>query len=90
MPSYHEITFEREIAEYLAARGWLYSPDDDGYDRQRALFPKDVFGWLADTQPDELAYVAAAASETSTLRLPTVAVRATLVAPAAWQICRWL
>ena len=57
MADYREITFEQEIAEYLAAHGWLYSPNDDGYDRERALFPQDVFGWLEDTQPAELAKV---------------------------------
>lgn len=30
-------------------------PNDDGYDRQRALFPEDVFAWLKEIQPDELA-----------------------------------
>lgn len=50
-----EKAFEDELCAHLAAHGWLYSPNDDGYDRQRALFPDDVFGWLADTQPDELA-----------------------------------
>ena len=50
-----EITLETEICEHLAANGWLYSKDDTGYDRDRALFPEDVFGWLADTQPDMLA-----------------------------------
>ena len=55
MPQHHEVAFEEEICAYLAAHGWLYSPDDSGYDRDLALFPEDVFGWLADTQPDELA-----------------------------------
>jgi type I restriction enzyme R subunit len=53
----HEREFERELCEYLAAHGWLYSKSDAGYDKDRALFPEDVFGWLADTQPDELAKV---------------------------------
>ncbi len=57
MADYKEIRFEQEIAEFLAARGWLYSANDDGYDRERALFPQDVFGWLEDTQPAELAKV---------------------------------
>lgn len=57
MADYNEIKFEQEIAEHLAAHGWLYSPNDEGYDRERALFPEDIFGWLADTQPDELAKV---------------------------------
>ena len=47
-----EKAFEDELCAHLAAHGWLYSPNDDGYDRQRALFPDDVFGWLADTQPE--------------------------------------
>jgi type I restriction enzyme R subunit len=51
---HNEIEFEKELAEYLAAHGWLYSPNDDGYDRERALFPDDVLGWLADTQPEQL------------------------------------
>lgn len=55
MAQHHESAFETEICEHLAAHGWLYSPSDAGYDRELALFPEDVFGWLADTQPDELA-----------------------------------
>lgn len=52
---HHESAFETEICEHLAENGWLYSPTDDGYDRELALFPDDMFGWLADTQPDQLA-----------------------------------
>ncbi|MER5389753.1 type I restriction endonuclease [Saccharopolyspora sp. NPDC002686] len=60
-----EEAFEVEIAEYLAERGWLYSPNADGYDRERALFPADVFAWLEETQPEEFAKVVSvgAASE---------------------------
>lgn len=50
-----ESEFERELCEHLAANGWLYSPDDTGYDVQRALYPEDLFAWLEETQPDELA-----------------------------------
>lgn len=50
-----ESTLEKEICEHLSAHGWLYSKTDSGYDRDRALFPEDVFGWLADTQPEQLA-----------------------------------
>lgn len=58
MAVHNEIEFEKEIAEYLAARGWLYSAEAaKGYDRERALFPADVLGWLADTQPEQLAKV---------------------------------
>jgi type I restriction enzyme R subunit len=52
---HHESKFESEICEYLAAHGWYYSPTDAGYDRELALFSEDVFGWLLDTQPDQLA-----------------------------------
>lgn len=50
-----ESAFEQELCEHLAANGWLYSPDDTGYNRQRALFSEDVFAWLEETQPEELA-----------------------------------
>ena len=50
-----ESEFERELCEHLDTHGWLYSHDDAGYDRQRALFPEDLFAWLEETQPDELA-----------------------------------
>lgn len=49
----HEAAFEAEIAEHLAAHGWLYSPTGAGYDKQRALFPEDVFGWLEETQSQQ-------------------------------------
>ncbi|GAA4737235.1 DEAD/DEAH box helicase family protein [Gordonia alkaliphila] len=54
MAQHNEIEFETEIAEYLAAHGWLYSPNDKGYDRERALFPDDVLGWLRETQPEQV------------------------------------
>lgn len=53
----HELTFEDELVEHLDTHGWEYSPNDDGYDRGRALFPADLFTWLAETQPAELAKV---------------------------------
>src|SRR5215218_9420978 len=62
MGDYNEKPFEAEICEHLAANNWLYSTDSIGYDKARALFPQDVFGWLADTQPDELAKVVKAGS----------------------------
>jgi type I restriction enzyme R subunit len=55
MTQHHETSFETEICDYLASHGWLYSPTDAGYDRELALFPEDVFGWLADTQTEQLA-----------------------------------
>ena len=64
MADYNEIKFEQEIVEHLATQGWLYSPNDNGYDRERALFPDDIFGWLEDTQPNELAKVVKSGSAT--------------------------
>ncbi|TYL50023.1 type I restriction endonuclease subunit R [Nocardioides sp. BGMRC 2183] len=54
MADHNEIVFETEICEHLAAHGWLYSTNDKdgtGYDRERALFPDDLFAWLEETQP---------------------------------------
>ncbi|MER6007419.1 DEAD/DEAH box helicase family protein [Nonomuraea angiospora] len=50
MADHNEVVFETEICEHLAAHGWLYSADDTGYDRERALFPEDLFAWLEATQ----------------------------------------
>ncbi|GAA3409092.1 hypothetical protein GCM10018952_08560 [Streptosporangium vulgare] len=50
MADHNEVVFETEICEYLADHGWLYSADDTGYDRERALFPEDLFAWLEATQ----------------------------------------
>ncbi|MGN6127898.1 MAG: type I restriction endonuclease subunit R [Humibacter sp.] len=52
-----ESVLENEIAEHLAANGWLYSPTDAGYDRNLALFPEDLFSWLEESQPTEFARV---------------------------------
>ncbi|MGV9768304.1 type I restriction endonuclease subunit R [Microbacterium sp. NPDC003461] len=57
MAQHNEIEYEREICEYLEANGWLYSRDDKGYDRTRALYPEDVFAWLKAANPDALARV---------------------------------
>ena len=54
MAIHNEKPFEDEIVSALQPDGWLYSPNDAGYDRKRALFPADVLGWLGDTQPDTL------------------------------------
>ncbi len=55
MSKHTEYWFEEELAEHLADNGWEYSRNDDGYDRELALFPADIFGWLEDTQSDALA-----------------------------------
>ncbi|WTX00310.1 DEAD/DEAH box helicase family protein [Streptomycetaceae bacterium NBC_01309] len=50
MADHNEDVFEAEICEHLAVHGWLYSANDTGYDRERALFPEDLFAWLEATQ----------------------------------------
>ncbi len=51
MGGHNEVVFETEICEHLEANGWMYSQNDAGYDRERALFPDDLFAWLEATQP---------------------------------------
>jgi len=54
MSKHRERTFEDEVVEHLTAHGWLLG-HSDGYDRELALYPEDVLGWLEETQPTELA-----------------------------------
>lgn len=54
---HQEVKFEDEICAHLAAHGWEYSPNDDLYDRERALVPSDLFDWLETTQTDQLAKI---------------------------------
>src|SRR4051812_48887025 len=53
MSLHQEISFEKEICQYLADYGWLYAEGDAAkYDRTRALFAPDVLAWVKTTQPD--------------------------------------
>lgn len=45
-----EIHFESDIVEQLTAHGWLEG-NPAKYDRELALYPEDVVGWIQDTQP---------------------------------------
>jgi type I restriction enzyme, R subunit len=51
MPATYERDFEDEFCEHLADNDWFYSPNDDGYDRNRAIFSDDVLAWLEESQP---------------------------------------
>jgi type I restriction enzyme, R subunit len=51
MSIHKEISFEKEICEYLSEHGWQYSQDDTGYNRALTLFPADVIAWVKQTQP---------------------------------------
>jgi type I restriction enzyme R subunit len=47
-----EVSFETEICQHLAGRGWLHAEGDaTAYDRTRAIFPADVLVWVQATQP---------------------------------------
>lgn len=50
MADHNEVVFEGEICAHLEAHGWLYAKNDHGFDRERALFPEDLFAWLEETQ----------------------------------------
>ncbi|CAM4187602.1 type I restriction endonuclease subunit R [Janibacter anophelis] len=50
MADHNEVVFESEICAHLEAHGWLSASNDKGYDRERALFPEDLFAWLEETQ----------------------------------------
>lgn len=50
MADHNEVVFESEICAHLEANGWLHSANGTGYDRERALYPEDLFAWLEATQ----------------------------------------
>ena len=56
-----EKTYEVELVRELRSRGWLEGKDEK-YDRDMALYPEDVFGWIEDSQPKEYAKVTGAAN----------------------------
>ncbi|HWS99890.1 MAG TPA: DEAD/DEAH box helicase family protein [Pyrinomonadaceae bacterium] len=49
---HREIRFEGDIVGHLTAHGWLLG-DWKNYDRELALYPEDLIGWLKETQPKE-------------------------------------
>ena len=52
MSLHNEISFEVEICEHLAKRGWTFADKDTaGYDCKLALFPAGVLSWVQATQP---------------------------------------
>lgn len=57
LPHIHtEKIFEDELCAHLAAHGWTvltHLQDARSYDRERALFPDDLLGFVQDTQPKE-------------------------------------
>ena len=58
MSLHQEKAFEQEICDWLADHGWHYRderPFDEGYDKATGLFLPDLYGWLYETQPEQLA-----------------------------------
>lgn len=54
---HQEKKLQQEIATYLSEHGWLHSPSSEGYEKERAIFPEDVLGWLENTDPENFAKV---------------------------------
>jgi hypothetical protein len=46
-----EKAFQDEIIAHLTSHGWQLG-ESAHYDRERALYPKDVIGFVQDTQPE--------------------------------------
>ena len=46
-----EASFETVIEAHLLASGYV-AMDQAGFDRERAIFPKVVLGFIRETQPD--------------------------------------
>ena len=58
MAIHNEKPFESEICGWLDSHDWWYRdepPFDLDYDKASALYLPDLFGWLYDTQPEQLA-----------------------------------
>ncbi|KAA1189259.1 type I restriction endonuclease subunit R [Pseudohalioglobus sediminis] len=47
-----EAQFQQDIIDSLTANGWLLGSSDQ-YDRELAIFPEDLIGYVKDTQPDQ-------------------------------------
>ena len=47
-----EINFEDAIEEVLINEGGYTQGNPDDYDRDRALFPKDIIAFVQQTQPN--------------------------------------
>ena len=56
LDKHKEKNFEEEIVAYLVSQGWLEG-DASEYDRELALYPSDLIGWIQDTQSKEWAKV---------------------------------
>ncbi|PCD00956.1 type I restriction endonuclease subunit R [Halopseudomonas pelagia] len=48
----NEFTFQNDMLKHLVANGWLLGKADN-YNRELALYPEDLLGFVQDTQPEE-------------------------------------
>jgi type I restriction enzyme R subunit len=61
MPDLHtEINFEDELVGHLTKHDDWLEGDPAHYNRELALFPEDVIGWIQDTEPAEYAKIKSA------------------------------
>jgi type I restriction enzyme R subunit len=54
MPDALESTFQQDIIQALVSSGWQIGTSS-GYDREHALYPEDVVGFLSEGHPDQWA-----------------------------------
>jgi type I restriction enzyme R subunit len=47
---HHEKHLEAYVIDRLVAQGWLLG-ESSAYDKEYALYPEDLIGWIKDTQP---------------------------------------
>ena len=66
MSTPNEAAFESSICTHLADHGWLHSPNDKGYDQHRALYPQDLFDFIAESQPEVWAQLVDPTASSST------------------------
>jgi type I restriction enzyme R subunit len=48
----NELTFQNEMLKHLLANGWLLGKAEH-YNRELALYPEDLLGFVQDTQPEQ-------------------------------------
>lgn len=52
MADAREVQFQNDIVDSLTASGWLLGKSEH-YNRELALYPEDVIGYVQETQPDQ-------------------------------------
>ncbi len=47
-----ELTFQNDMLKHLVSTGWLLGKAEN-YNRELALYPEDLLGFVQDTQPEQ-------------------------------------